>query len=108
MVARLTRQLNLTPDQQNQAKSIFADARNQSKALAPKLREERQSMSAAIKSGNEAQIDQIARQDAPLNSQARAIRAKAMARLYSTLTPDQKAKFDSMRTHTRANRTANS
>ena len=63
MVARLTRQLNLTPDQQNHARSIFADARKQAQSLAPKLRGERQAMSAAIKSDNEAQIDQIARQD---------------------------------------------
>jgi protein CpxP len=103
MVARLTRQLKLTPDQQNQARSIFADARTQARTLAPKLREERQAMSAAIKSDNEAQIDQIARHDAQLNSQARAIHAKAMAKFYSTLTPDQKAKFDSMRTDSRVN-----
>src|SRR5580700_10008680 len=76
MVARLTRQLNLTPDQQNQARSIFADARKRAQSLAPKLQGERQAMSAAIKSDNLAQIDQIARQDAPLNSQARAIHAK--------------------------------
>jgi periplasmic protein CpxP/Spy len=103
MVARLTRQLKLTPDQQNQARSIFADARKQTQGLAPKLRDERQAMSAAIKSDNEAQIDQIARQDAPLNSQARAIHAKAMAKFYSTLTPDQKVRFDSMRSNSRVN-----
>jgi periplasmic protein CpxP/Spy len=103
MVARLTRQLNLTPDQQNQARSIFADARKQAQSLAPKLRGERQAMSAAIKSDNLTQIDQIARQDAPLNSQARAIHAKAMAKFYATLTPDQKAKFDSMRSNNRVN-----
>jgi Spy/CpxP family protein refolding chaperone len=103
MVARLTTQLKLTPDQQNQARSIFADARKQAQSLAPKLRDERQAMSAAIKSDNEAQIDQIARQDAQLNSQARAIHAKAMAKFYSTLTPDQKARFDSMRSNSRVN-----
>ena len=115
-VARLTRQLNLTPDQQNQAKSIFGDARTQARALAPKLREERQAMSAAIRSDNEAQIDQIARQDAQVNARAHAIRAKSMAKFYSILTPDQKSKFDSMRAgsirvnarnHVRANSGAN-
>lgn len=103
MVARLTGQLKLTPDQQNQARSIFADARKQAQSLAPKLRDERQAMSAAIKSDNLTQIDQIARQDAQLNSQARAIHAKAMAKFYSTLTPDQKAKFDSVRSSNRVN-----
>ena len=103
MVARLTRQLKLTSDQQNQARSIFADARKRAQSFAPDLRGERQAMSAAIKTDNEAQIDQIARQDAQLNSQARAIHAKAIAKLYSTLTPDQKAKFDSIRANGRVN-----
>jgi Spy/CpxP family protein refolding chaperone len=103
MVSRLTKRLNLTPDQQTQARSIFGDAHKQAQALAPKLRGERQAMSAAIKSDNEASIDQIARQDAQLNSQARAIHAKAMAKFYSTLTADQKAKFDATSMNSRIN-----
>jgi Spy/CpxP family protein refolding chaperone len=94
MVHRLTRELNLSPDQQTQARTIFAQARQQAQGLNPKLRDDRQALSAAIKSDNESQIDQITRQDAQINSRARAIHAKAMAKLYSILTPDQKAKFD--------------
>src|SRR5882724_6549512 len=97
MVARLSRQLSLTPDQQNQARAIFQEARTQQQSLAPKLKDERQAMSSAIKSDNEAQIDQLAQQNAQLNSSARAIHAKAMAKFYATLTPDQKTKFDALR-----------
>jgi Spy/CpxP family protein refolding chaperone len=103
MMQRLTASLNLTADQQAQAKSIFQGARQQTKAMAPQLRQEHQALSAAIKSDNEAQIDQLSQQDAQINAQARAIHAKAMAKFYSILTPDQKAKFD-QRGHRNASR----
>ena len=94
MMQRLSTKLNLTADQQAQAKSIFQQSREQMKAIAPKLRDERQAISAAIKSDNEKQIDQTLQQDAQLNAQARAIHAKAMAKFYQILTPEQKAQFD--------------
>ena len=97
MVARLSRQLALTPDQQNQARAIFQQARTQRQSLAPQMKTEHQAMAAAIKSDNEAQIDQLTQQNAQLNSSARAIHAKAMAKFYATLTPDQKTKFDALR-----------
>jgi Spy/CpxP family protein refolding chaperone len=94
MMQRLTANLNLTADQQTQAKAIFQGARQQSHSIAPQLQQQRQAMSAAIKSDNEGQIDQLTQQNAQLSAQARAIHAKAMAKFYSILTPDQKAKFD--------------
>jgi Spy/CpxP family protein refolding chaperone len=94
MMQRLTANLNLTADQQNQAKAIFQGARQQSKAMAPQLQQQHQALSAAIKTDNEAQIDQITQQNAQFSAQARAIHAKAIAKFYSILTPDQKAKFD--------------
>jgi len=94
MVHRLTRELNLTPDQQTQARKIFEQARQQAQSLNPALRGQRQALSAAIKSDNESQIDRITLQGAQINARDRAIHAKAMAKLYSILSPDQKAKFD--------------
>ena len=94
MMQRLSTRLSLTADQQAQAKAIFQQSREQMKALQPKLKEERQAISAAVKSGNEQQIDQLVQQNAPLNAQARAIHTKAMAKFYQILTPEQKAKFD--------------
>ncbi len=64
--------------------------------MSPKLRDERVALKTAVKTDNEAQIDQILQQDSPLHAQARAIHAKAMAKFYQILTPDQKAKFDRM------------
>ncbi len=91
---RLSTRLNLTADQQQQAKAIFQQSREQMKSLQPQLKNEHQAISAAIKSDNEQQIDQVLQQNAQLNAQARAIHAKAMAKFYQILTPDQKAKFD--------------
>ena len=100
MVARLSTRLNLTADQQNQARAIFKQSRADVKALSPKLQNERMALRTAIKSDNEPQIDHILNQDSQLNVQARAIHAKAMAKFYQILNPDQKARFDKMSAHT--------
>ena len=96
MVHRLAVRLNLNADQQKQARAIFQQSRADAKALAPKLREDRMALKSAVKTDNEAQIDQIMQQDSQLHAQARAVHAKAMAKFYQILTPDQKAKFDHM------------
>jgi Spy/CpxP family protein refolding chaperone len=96
MLRRLTNRLNLTADQQARVKTIFADSRQQTKTLMPQLREERSALRNAVKSDSESQIDQITTKDAQLNAQIEAVHVKAMAKVYATLTPDQKAKFDRM------------
>jgi Spy/CpxP family protein refolding chaperone len=96
MVGRLSMRLKLTPGQQNQAQAIFKQSRADAKSLSPNLRDERVALKAAVKTDNEAQIDQILQQNSQLNAQARAIHAKAMAKFYQILTPAQKAKFDRM------------
>jgi Spy/CpxP family protein refolding chaperone len=99
MMERMAKRYNLSADQQSQATTIFHGAREQAKALSPQLKQEHQAVSAAIKTDNEAQIDQILHHDAAMNAQARAIHAKAMAKFYAILTPDQKAKFDQHMDH---------
>lgn len=99
MVHRFAARLNLTPDQQNQAKAIFGKARADEKAFAPQLRQERVALRNAIKTDNESQIDQILKQDAQLNAQARAIHARAIAKFYQILSPAQKVQFDHPRSH---------
>jgi Spy/CpxP family protein refolding chaperone len=94
MIQRLSAQLNLTADQQAQARAIFQQSREQMKAIAPQLKAERQAMQTAVKADNEGQIDAIVHQNAAFDAQNRAIHAKAMAKFYQILTPDQKTKFD--------------
>ena len=54
-------------------------------------------MAAAKRGASEANIDLLASQEAPLLGQLEAIHAKALAKFYATLTPDQKAKADELR-----------
>ncbi len=96
MQQRMAAYLNLTPDQQAQAKQIRAQARQAAAPIRAQLKQSRQALQAAIKSGNDAQIDQITQAQAPLIAQAAAIRAHAFEKIYATLTPDQKTKADNM------------
>jgi Spy/CpxP family protein refolding chaperone len=95
--ARLTRELNLTPDQQMKVKAIFADARQRREALAPKMREEHAALKTAVQKGDDREIDRIVHQNAQLNADVRALHVKAMAKVYALLTPEQKTKFDQLR-----------
>jgi Spy/CpxP family protein refolding chaperone len=94
MLRRMTTRFNLTPDQQVQVKAILKDAREQNKGLNAKVREERMALHQAVKVDSVQQIDQITQQNAKLNAQVAASHLKTVAKIYATLTPDQKAKFD--------------
>jgi Spy/CpxP family protein refolding chaperone len=91
---KMMQELNLTADQQTQVRAIFKDQRAQTKDLVQKLRDERTAMAAAVKSGATDQIDKIAQDSAQIRAQLTAARAKSMAKVYTLLNPDQKAKFD--------------
>jgi Spy/CpxP family protein refolding chaperone len=93
-MARLTAGLNLTADQQKQVREIFGQSRTEMQGLMPKFREDRAAMAGAVKSDAEQKIDQVAQQDAQLHAQMESIHAKTLAKFYSILTPDQKAKVD--------------
>jgi Spy/CpxP family protein refolding chaperone len=108
MVQRLSRRLNLTPDQQKQARAMFRDAFMQAKPLRAQMHQERASLNMAVKADSEQQIDQITHQNADVLAQLQAIHAKSMAKFYSILTPDQKARFDAMHSPNARTRAANS
>jgi Spy/CpxP family protein refolding chaperone len=93
--ARISRQLmlslNLSATQKQQTKTIFQNARQQAQPLAQQLKQDRQSMSAAIQAGNTAQIQQLSTTMGTLQGQMLAIRSTGRAQFYALLTPDQKA-----------------
>ena len=93
---RIANYLNLTPDQRAQAKQIMAAARQEAAPLRQQLKQNRAALFNAIKTGNDAQIDQITKDQAPVQAQMAAIRAHAFEKIYATLTPDQKTKADNM------------
>ena len=91
-VARLTRLLSLTSAQSAQATTIFT---NELAALAPlqtSLTQDRQSMTAAVKSNATGTIDALAASIGTLTGQMLSIESKADAAFYAILTTDQQAK----------------
>lgn len=93
---RLMTALNLTPDQKAQAKTIFQQARQTAAPIREQLKANRQSMAAAVKANDTAQIQALASQQGNLAGQVAAIRAGAMARFYAGLTPAQRTQADQM------------
>ena len=93
---RMTRELNLSQAQQQQAKAIFGQARESSKPLRQQLRQNHEALTAAIQADNTSQIHTLAAKQANLRSQILEIRSDAMAKFYTTLTPEQRAKAEQM------------
>lgn len=89
---RLATRLGLNATQQNAVHTAMMESQTQLQGMSQQRRTLHASMVAAIKSGNTDQIDQISQQMSLLQQQEMAVRAKATARIYATLTPDQKTK----------------
>ena len=75
-------------------RAFYADAHMQAKPLEATIHAERASLNAAVKSDSEKQIDQITHQNANLLAKLQAIHMKTKAKVYSILTPEQKAKYE--------------
>jgi Spy/CpxP family protein refolding chaperone len=95
MLAHAVRLLNLTPDQQAQAKTIFQAGQTDAKPVTAQMQSARQALANAVKSNApDAQIDQLSAAVGPLASQLAAIRTKTFAKFYAILTPEQKDKLN--------------
>jgi Spy/CpxP family protein refolding chaperone len=91
---RLTAQLGLTAEQQNKVHTAISEAGVLQQGMAQKEGAARTRLAAAVKAGNEAQIDSVSQEIAQLHQQRTAIHAKTVAKVYAALTADQKAKVD--------------
>jgi protein CpxP len=94
---QMMQDLNLTPAQQQQSDTIFADAKQKTESLHREMRQNREAIHAAVKANNTSQIDQLSSHQGELVGQALAIRSQAMAKFYAILTPEQRTKADEMR-----------
>jgi Spy/CpxP family protein refolding chaperone len=92
----LTKQLSLTPQQQQQANTIFSDAASNAKATHDQMRTAHDSLKAAIQKNDSAGIEQAANTIGNLTTQMITSHAKAQAAFYQTLTPDQQAKMNDL------------
>ena len=93
---RMMNQLNLTAAQKAQAKTIFETARQNAKPLRDQLMQNHQSLWAAVKANDTAQIQKLSTEQGNLHGQLAANRSLAMAQFYQILTPEQRAKADQM------------
>lgn len=89
--------LDLTDAQKTQAAGIFDAARAAAEPLVEQLKAGHESMRDAIKSGkSDSELQRIADQQGILMGQLAGGHAKAMAKFYAILTPQQKAKADKL------------
>lgn len=95
----LTKQLSLTPQQQQQASTIFGEAANNAKANHDQMRTAHDSLKAAIQKNDAAGIEQAANTIGNLTTQMITAHAKAQAAFYQTLTPDQQTKMNELESH---------
>jgi Spy/CpxP family protein refolding chaperone len=92
----LTKQLSLTPQQQQQASTIFSEAANNAKATHDQMSTAHDSLKAAIQKNDSAGIEQAANTIGNLTTQMITAHAKAQAAFYQTLTPEQQTKMNEL------------
>ena len=91
---QMMKDLNLTPAQQQQADTIFGNAREKARPIRQEIQQNREALHAAMKANNTAQIERLSAQQGNLMGKALAIRTESMAKFYATLTPEQRTKAD--------------
>jgi Spy/CpxP family protein refolding chaperone len=99
--ARIARYLDLSPAQQAQAQAEFQAVRQSAQPIRQQLKQVHAAMFQAIRANDIAKIDQLSAQEANMKGQMSAMRHEAFAKLYSTLTPAQRAKADQLPAHFR-------
>lgn len=91
--ARLTKHLALSAAQQNNVHTVLAERRVTTSAIGPQLRTLHEQMVTAIKNGDEAGMEKVTTEMSTLHQQEEVAHAKAAAKIYSSLTADQKTKL---------------
>jgi len=97
--ARIANYLGLSDTQQAQAKAEFQAERSAIEPVRQQLKQVRQQMFQAIQANDTARINQLGTEAGVLQGQLMAARTSAIAKIYTTLTPDQKAKADQLPAH---------
>lgn len=84
--------LGMTPTQKDQAQTCFQQAQQQAQPIRQQLQNTRSSLRAAIRNDDTAQIQRLSTVEGQEIGQLAAIHAGAVAKVYKTLTPDQRTK----------------
>src|SRR5438132_3625870 len=103
------RPLNLTPDQVDKIKTIWADTKDQRQAVNLRQRQAQRSLAEAMESStpDEALIEQRSRELADARAEAARFRSLTEAKiLHEVLTPEQRVRLREMRQQAQANQRA--
>ena len=97
-LGKISRSLNLTDTQKQQAKALFQQARQTAQPLRQQLQQNRQNLEDAAKAGKtDTDIQQLAAQQGALQGRIVAIRYLTWTRFLNLLTPDQRAQLDQLK-----------
>jgi hypothetical protein len=89
-VTNIENVLAMNPSQRQATDAAFQQARQQAQPIRQQLTNTRSALEAAIRSGNVPQIQQLANTEGSEIGQLVGIRSEAMARVYRTLSPQQR------------------
>ncbi len=102
---RMSTALNLTAQQQEQAKAIFQSERAASHSVRQRLLQQRKDVRAAIQAGKPAtEVAQLAKNEGPALGDLAGMRAAASAQFRALLTPEQQQKLVTLRQQWREHR----
>jgi Spy/CpxP family protein refolding chaperone len=101
---RIARFLNLTDEQRAQFSAEMQSARTAARPFHRELNQVRQEMFQAVRVNNTGRIARLGAKEGALEGRLSAMRHDAFAKIYSELTPDQRAKADQIPAHMRAMR----
>lgn len=88
--------LAMTPAQKDQARTAIEHARESAMPIRQELINTNRVLKAAIRSDNTAQIQRLSATEGQEIGQLLAIRSSAVAKVYHTLSPDQRTKADAL------------
>jgi Spy/CpxP family protein refolding chaperone len=98
---RMAAHLNLTEAQKTQAQAIFKESHQAARQFAPQLKQNQEALAQAVKANNAAEIERLSAEQGKLMGKMLAIRTQSFAKMYQTLTPEQRVKADQMKGHFR-------
>ncbi len=98
MLRHMTKELNLTTDQQTQIKNIMQAEKAKVQPLMQQLRQNEQAQDAAINSNfDEAQVRTFASQQAQIMTDLIVEKQRTKSQIYAVLTPEQRQKAQQLR-----------
>jgi hypothetical protein len=84
----------LDATQQNTLHTALESSKVQQQGMSQKMVASRTQLAAAVRAGDEGGIDRVSQDIANLQQQQAAIQAKTISKVYTSLRPDQKIKFE--------------